>query len=373
MESRARYILVGLFIFITILGGFGFVYWLNAIGGLGERAVYRVRFENSVSGLRVGAAVLYNGVRVGEVSRLHLSNQDSRWVFVTIDVDRNTPIRADTEARIQVQGLMGSPAVALQGGSSTSPFPAPSRGEPPMLVAAPSAGFDLTQAASQALTRFDKVLAENSDAFHETITNMETFSAALSRNAGRVDGILAGLEKMTGGASKPPLLTFDLTAPQVELPSKRKVVKQILVAEPTTLIGNDTQKIVVTGPGGETKTLEDAQWADAVPKLVQAKVVESFENSNAFSSVGRQSEGLAADFQLLIDLRKFHILLGPPSKADVEFIAKIVSKSGRIAGSKVFRAETPIPRISAEAATKALNEAFMRSVAELVLWTSQKI
>ncbi len=373
MESRARYILVGLFIFMTILGGFGFVYWLNTIGGLGARAIYRVRFENSVSGLRVGGAVLFNGVRVGEVTRMQLSNEDSRWVFVTIDVDQNTPIRADTEARIQVQGLMGSPAVSLQGGSPTSPLLASSRGERPMLVAAPSAGFDFTQSATQVLTRFDKVLAENSDAFHEIIMNIDTFSAALSRNAGRVDGILAGLEKMTGGASKPPSLTFDLAAPQVELPSKRKFVKQLLVAEPTTLIGNDTQKIVVTGPGGETKALEDAQWADAVPKLIQEKIIESFENSNAFPSVGPQIEGLAADFQLLIDLREFHVSLGAPAKAEVEFTAKIVSKGGRIVGSKVFRAEAPIPMMSAEVATKALNEAFTHSVTELVLWTSQKL
>ncbi len=373
MESRARYILVGLFISMTILGGFGFVYWLNTIGGLGERALYRVRFENSVSGLRVGGPVLFNGVRVGEVIGLELSKTDSRWVFVTVEVDRSTPIRGDTEARIQVQGLMGSPAVSLQGGSPTSPLLVSPRAEPPTLVAAPSAGFDLTQSAIQVLTRFDKVLAENADAFHQTITNIETFSAALSRNAGRVDGILAGLEKMAGGASKPPSLTFDLTAPQVALPSKRKVVQQLLVAEPSTLIGNDTQKIIVTGQGGEIKTLEDAQWADAVPKLIQAKIVESFENSNGFSSVGRQSEGLAADFQLLIDLREFHIVLGSPSKADIEFIAKIVSKGGRIVGSKVFRAEMPILTISAEAATNALNEAFMRSVAELVLWTYQKI
>jgi phospholipid/cholesterol/gamma-HCH transport system substrate-binding protein len=373
MESRARYIVVGLFIFITFLSGFGFVYWLNTIGGLGERAVYRVRFENSVSGLRVGAAVLFNGVRVGEVSRLQLSADDPRWVVVTIDVDPSTPVRGDTEPRIQVQGFMGSPALLLQGGSPASPLLVKSTGEPPMLIAGPTAGFDLTQAAIQVLTRFDKVLVENSTAFHETIANIETFSAALSRNAGRVDGILAGLEKMTGGAVKPPSLTFDLTAPQVELPTKRKVIRQILIAEPTTLIQNDTQKIVVTGSGGETKTLEDAQWSDALPKLVQAKIVESFENSNGFSSVGRQTEGLAADFQLLIDLREFRVSLGPPSKAGVEFVAKIVSKDGRITGSKVFSAETPLSTVSAESAAKALNAAFMRCVEELVLWTSQKI
>ncbi|HYA79458.1 MAG TPA: MlaD family protein, partial [Methylocystis sp.] len=301
METRARYILVGLFILASVLGGFGFVYWLNTIGGLGARAVYRVRFENSVSGLRIGAAVLFNGVRVGEVSGLHLSGEDSRAVLVTIDVDRNTPIREDSEARIQVQGLMGSPAVSLQGGSMSSPLLASSSGEVPVLVAGPSAGLDLSEAAIQVLTRFDKLLAENSDTLHDAIANIDTFAAALSRNSGRIDGILAGLEKMTGGGTKPALPTFDLTAPQVTVPGRRKIVKQLVVAEPTTLIENDTQKLLVKGEGGEAKFLDDAQWTDSVPKLFQARIVESFENSNAFSSVARQSEGLTSDVQLLLD------------------------------------------------------------------------
>ena len=68
MEIRARYILMGLFLLAVIAGGFGFVYWLNNSGGFGERASYRVRFENSVSGLYTGSAVLFNGIRVGEVA-----------------------------------------------------------------------------------------------------------------------------------------------------------------------------------------------------------------------------------------------------------------------------------------------------------------
>jgi len=373
METRARYILVGLFIFASLLGGFGFVYWLNTIGGLGERAAYRVRFENSVSGLRVGAAVLFNGVRVGEVTGLTLSKEDSRSILVTIDVDRNTPIRGDSEARILVQGLMGSPAVSLQGGSPASPLLASSPGEPPVLVAGPSAGLDLTQAALQVLARFDKILAENADAFHETITNIDTFSAALSRNSGRVDGILAGLEKMTGGAQKPPSATFDLTAPKVAVASRKKIGKQLVVAEPTTLIENDTQKILETGPGGQIKFVDDAQWADSVPKLIQAKIVETFENTDAFSSVGRPSEGLAADYQLLLDVRRFRISLGSPARAEVELAAKIVSKNGRIVASKVFRAETPSQAATADAAAKAIDESFMRSAAEIVLWTAHEI
>ena len=68
METRAPYALIGLFVLAAIAAGFGFVYWLHNSGGLTERTVYRVRFENTVSGLLTGAAVLFNGIRVGEVT-----------------------------------------------------------------------------------------------------------------------------------------------------------------------------------------------------------------------------------------------------------------------------------------------------------------
>ena len=38
METRANYVLIGLFTLAVIVGAFGFVYWFNTIGGAGERA-----------------------------------------------------------------------------------------------------------------------------------------------------------------------------------------------------------------------------------------------------------------------------------------------------------------------------------------------
>ena len=70
MEIRARYVQIGAFTLAVIAAGFAFVYWLNNAGGLRERTVYQIRFESSVSGLLVGSAVLFNGIRVGEVTGL---------------------------------------------------------------------------------------------------------------------------------------------------------------------------------------------------------------------------------------------------------------------------------------------------------------
>ena len=59
METKARYVLVGLFTLVITGAAFGFIYWLHSTGGLRERTVFRVRFENTVSGLLTGAAVAF--------------------------------------------------------------------------------------------------------------------------------------------------------------------------------------------------------------------------------------------------------------------------------------------------------------------------
>ena len=73
METRAPFVIVGAFVLAAIVAVFGFVYWLQNTGGLGPRTSYHVQFEGSVPGLLVGAAVLFNGIRVGEVTDLGLA------------------------------------------------------------------------------------------------------------------------------------------------------------------------------------------------------------------------------------------------------------------------------------------------------------
>src|SRR5215475_12648109 len=140
METRAPYALIGAFV-IAIFGAvFGFVYWLHNTGGLGERAVYRIRFENTVSGLVAGAAVLFNGVRVGEVTSLNLDPDNPRHVNAKIVVVARTPVRTDTQAGLEYQGLTGVPVVSLLGGASEAPLLSLSSTEPPILIAHPAAG-----------------------------------------------------------------------------------------------------------------------------------------------------------------------------------------------------------------------------------------
>ena len=158
METHARHVLVGLFTLAVTAAGFVFVYWLNTTGGLGERTVYRIRYENFVAGLLEGSAVLFNGVRVGEVTALDLDPEKPQDIVVTIAVEPETPVRTDTNVGIEFQGLTGSPAVSLSGGSAARLGPYAASGEPSLLVADPAAGQSMSGAARDALRRIDALV-----------------------------------------------------------------------------------------------------------------------------------------------------------------------------------------------------------------------
>ena len=103
---------------LAVIGvAFGFVYWLHNTSSLTERAIYRIRFENTVSGLLTGAAVLFNGIRVGEVTALELDARNPNLVMATVAVAAGTPVRADTKVLARLSGSYWRSLIVLQGGS----------------------------------------------------------------------------------------------------------------------------------------------------------------------------------------------------------------------------------------------------------------
>jgi phospholipid/cholesterol/gamma-HCH transport system substrate-binding protein len=367
MEIRAPYILIGAFVLAVIAAGFGFVYWLHNAGSLTQRTAYRIHFENTVSGLLTGAAVLFNGIRVGEVTALELDANDPNRVTATIAVAANTPVRADTKVGLDFQGLTGVPVVALQGGSK--PLTA-TPGQPATLTADPLAGQSMTTAARDALRRLDLILTDNADDLRDTIANLKTFSAALARNSDKLDGIVKGLERLTGGeAANAPRVVYDLAAPKT-FPPLDKPRGPLIVADPASLLMFETRKILVRPSGNEDPTFAGAEWSDSTPKLVQEKMIQSFENAGF--AVARSSENVTADNQLFLDLRKFQLSASATPSADVEFGAKIVT-NGRLLGTRVFECSSAAKSANAAGTVDALNEAFGKCATQLVQWTANLI
>ncbi len=199
METKANYIVTGLFTLAVLVGAFGFIFWFQRVDGGGERATYRVVFDGSVSGLHAGSAATFNGIGVGEVSGLALDPRDPHQVVALLKLDRTVPVRADTKAGLAFQGLTGLAEVALTGGAADAPPLAAKASQPPTLYADASATADVTQQARDVLSRIDGMVADNETALHASLHNIETVTATLAQNSQRLDRVMAGMQKLAGG------------------------------------------------------------------------------------------------------------------------------------------------------------------------------
>jgi phospholipid/cholesterol/gamma-HCH transport system substrate-binding protein len=203
METKASYILTGAFTLAVILAVFGFVYWVQSGGTSTDRSAYRVVFAGSVSGLHTGSSVLFDGMRVGEVTRLTLDPNDPRKVEALIALDRAVPVRADTKVSLEFQGLTGLAEISLTGGAPDAAPVVAEAGMPPTIYADPNATADVTQAARNVLARVDGLVAENEQAMRASMHNIETVTQTLAKNSERLDKVMAGLENLTGSADNP--------------------------------------------------------------------------------------------------------------------------------------------------------------------------
>jgi phospholipid/cholesterol/gamma-HCH transport system substrate-binding protein len=367
METRAPFVVVGAFVLAAFAAVFGFVYWLHNTGGLGPRATYHVQFDGSVPGLLVGAAVLFNGIRVGEVTDLGLASDNPRRVNATISVASTTPVRSDTKVGLEFQGLTGVPVIALEGGKLLA-----NSGAVPTLIAEPGAGQGMTQAARDALRKVDSVLSENSEPLKNTIANLQVFSEGLARNTGKLDSILAGLEKMTGGGAPAQKITYDLRAPQ-NLGAASKTIKgQLAIPEPTAVAMLETQRMLFS-PAKDVPGFSDFLWADAIPKLLQARLIEGFENYDIAHAPLRIADVGQTDFQLLIDVRRFRIATDSEPAAEIGLSARIVDKGGKVIASRLFEESQKFDKVEPAAAVAAFNDGFGRIAKDMIAWTVQAL
>ncbi len=193
---------------------------------------------------------------------------------------------------------------------------------------------------------------------------------ALSVGACGGSGVLGGLI----GTGSNPTPTFDLSAPTNfgSLPPRARGL--LAVEQPTALQILDTEKVVVAPQPGEVAYLSDAQWVDRLPKLMQARIVQSFENSTRIRAVAKTQDRVNADYILVIDVRQFGIQAYETPQAVVELSVKIVyQRGGRIAAGTVLSSHVAASGTNGQAATLALDQAFSDVLVQMVKWTSRRI
>lgn len=201
METRANYIIIGSFVMAILLGGFAFIYWLAVTAESRENVFVKIVFPAPVTGLPIGGQVLFNGIPIGNVSALDFDPDNPKVVVATVRVKPNTPLRKDTKASLNFQGLTGVAYVDLNGGSLKAPLLIqPGSDAVPVMHAERSLFDDIVDGARDVLKKadstmgsIDNLLKENGPTITKTIQNVETFSEALAANSDGVKDFMASL------------------------------------------------------------------------------------------------------------------------------------------------------------------------------------
>jgi cholesterol transport system auxiliary component len=184
--------------------------------------------------------------------------------------------------------------------------------------------------------------------------------------------LLSGCALLPGGAPA-PLDTFELSAPQLQSKARRSRI-QILVAEPSALKALDGQNIVIKPSPASIQFLRGAQWADRLPRIVQARLAETFQRSGGFGGVGKPGEGLAIDYQIIAEIRAFEVRVDGGGRANVEIFVKLLNdRNGTVRASRNFEASAPLPANGNEAYVAALDQAFGMVAAEILEWVDSQI
>lgn len=182
-----------------------------------------------------------------------------------------------------------------------------------------------------------------------------------------VAGVLPGCALLGGKSS--PLDTYELSAASPSEAGARRSRTQILIAEPSALKSLDSENIVIKPAAGEIQYLKGAQWADRLPRVVQARLAQSFQETGRLGGVGRPGEGLAIDYQVIAEIRVFEIRLGGGDRADVEIFIRILNdRNGTVRAAKSFSASAPVSGTSNAAYTAALDAAFGSATTDIVNW-----
>ena len=186
--------------------------------------------------------------------------------------------------------------------------------------------------------------------------------------------LLPGCAGIPGFGGSQPLDTYELTAP-VPDKGRRRAGLQVLIAEPTALKAFDGENIVIKTTPGSIQYLKGAQWADRLPKIVQARLAESFQLSGRFGGVGRPGEGLAIDYQVIVEIRSFEVqVAGGYQQSYVELSVRLMNdRNGVVMATRTFEASSAVAGTGNEAYVAAIDRAFGQAATEIVDWTAQRI
>ena len=171
---------------------------------------------------------------------------------------------------------------------------------------------------------------------------------------------------------KEPLALYSPAAKVAPDPAWPSVHWQLQIPRPLAPELVDSPRIVVRPAPGELQVYKGAVWAEPAPDLVQDAVLHAFEDSGRIGGVARRGSGVAGDYELLLDLRRFDsdYAGGASPRAEVEITAKLVAnRSNMVIANRTFRQTAQAGGTAVGSVAQAFDSALSAVVADIVGWT----
>lgn len=148
---------------------------------------------------------------------------------------------------------------------------------------------------------------------------------------------------------------------------------QLVVNEPSAVRSLETDRIVVKPQPSRITYYKDAVWSDRLPRLMQARMVEAFENAGLVNAVGSRADRLDADLELASEVRAFQVEIDEGAgEAHVSLYVKVIDgENGRMVASRGFESRVPTSDSDVDEMVVALNEGFDKVLREVVPWVAE--
>jgi len=199
METRAGYMMVGLFVLASLIGTLGFFAWITRSNLAYTSNLYTIYFSGPVTGLTIGGPVNLLGVPVGTIRNIALDPDHPEYVNITIAIKDEVPIKEDAYASLELQGLTGYKFVQIYGGSHKSPLLRVKPGQRyPVIQARYSGVEEIMTTLPRMMTKLthfvdylnDTFNEENRKHFASTLKNVDVLAAALADSSGPLKGLI---------------------------------------------------------------------------------------------------------------------------------------------------------------------------------------
>ena len=147
---------------------------------------------------------------------------------------------------------------------------------------------------------------------------------------------------------------------------------QLVVATPVAAASLDTDRIALETAPNIMDYYAHSQWPDRLPLALQSLLVEAFEKSGKIRAVGRETEGLRADYILqteIHDFEAFYAVADTPPKIQVTITAKMLGAlSHELVGTMQSAHQAQAAANDMANITAAFTQAAGAAVEEIVSW-----